>query len=144
MAFSASWQTLPNTGSSTLQFRCAGTVTTTATGGTRCSSSGGFPVEVRINGSTYRLYGGCTQNTTDYNCMTSITPSGASYLEAVPTSPGRLLCRAMGWPIDSTLTDRIATSSSAPAYSVAVLQTNPTVIGTASLANYSTYVDCEP
>ena len=121
-----------------------GTTSTTTAGGTRCLRSAGDPVELRIDGFVYKIYGGCTQNTTDYNCMTSISPAGASYLEAQPGSVGRLLCRAMGWPMNKALSDRITTPDGTPGHPVAVIQTNPAVIGTANLANYSTYVTCEP
>jgi hypothetical protein len=101
-------------------------------------------VLIGIDGSTYNLYGGCTNNTTLHNCMTDITPVNADYLEAQPGSVGRLLCAAMGWTLANSQSDRVTTPDGAPTAPVAVVQTNPSVIGTADLANYSTYVTCEP
>jgi len=141
LVFSTSWQTLPGTGSSTVEFRCAGTVTTTASGGTRCYRSAGDPVELRINGSTWILYPGC-DGLRPSNCMTSITPSGATYKDYQVNAGGRLLCDAMGWPLANTLADKNPGSIS---NAVAVVQTNPAVVGTdPGLKNYATYVNCEP
>ncbi len=141
LSFSTGWQVLPGTGASTVEFRCVGTVTTTATGGTRCYRSSGDPVELRINGSTWVLYPGC-DGLRSSNCMTTLTPSGATYKDYEVNAGGRLLCDAMGWPLSNTLADKNAgTVSSA----VAVVQTNPAVIGTdPALKNYLTYVNCEP
>jgi hypothetical protein len=142
--FSSSWQQIPGTGGQNVYVRCQGTVTTTPSGGTSCALSSGNPVLIDIDGATYFLYGGCTTNTTLHNCMTDITPTGADYLEAMPGSVGRLLCGAMGWPMQNAQSDRITTADGAATNPVAVIQTNPSVIGTADLANYSTYVTCEP
>jgi hypothetical protein len=144
ISFTSNWQIIPGTGSQVVSVRCQGTVSTTATGGTSCTLASGNPVLIGIDGSTYNLYGGCTSNTTLHNCMTDITPSGADYLEAQPGSVARLLCAAMGWTLANTQSDRVTTADGAPTAPVAVVQTNPSVIGTADLANYSTYVTCEP
>jgi hypothetical protein len=144
ISFTSGWQVIPGTGSQVVSVKCQGTVTTTPTGGTRCELAAGNPVLIGIDGSTYNLYGGCTTNTTLHNCMTDITPAGADYLEAQSGSVARLLCAAMGWTLANTQSDRITTADGAPTAPVAVVQTNPAVIGTADLANYSTYVDCEP
>ncbi len=141
LVFTTSWQVLPGTGSTTVEFRCAGTVTTTATGGTRCFRSQGDPVELRISGTTWLLYPGC-DGLRSTNCMTSISPSSATYKDYEVNAGGRLLCDAMGWPLANTLADK---NPGTYAADVAVVQTGPAVIGTAQgLKNYGTYVNCEP
>jgi hypothetical protein len=132
MLFTASWQTLPNTGTATLEYRCVGTV---SLGGTRCS--GTDSLEVRINGSTYVLYPGCDSNRN--NCVTT-TPSSATYVDDGYAAGGRLLCRAMGWSLTNSISDKNAGTVDR---AVAVIQTSPTIYGTDSaLKNYSTYVEC--
>lgn len=133
MTFSSSWQTLPNTGSATIEYRCAGTVSLS---GARCSSSQD-PVQVRINGSTYVLYPGCDSNRN--NCVSTV-PSGASYVDDGYAAGGRLLCDAMGWSLNNSLADKNAGTTDR---AVAVVQTNPTVYGTDSAQkNYGTYIEC--
>ena len=140
LTFSTSWQLLPGTAGA-VEFRCVGTVTTTSTGGTRCYRSGGDPVQLRLNGTSWVLYPGC-DGLRSSNCMTSITPSGATYKDYQVNAGGRLLCDAMGWPLTNTLADK---NPGTLATDVAVVQTGPTVIGTAyGLKNYGTYVNCEP
>lgn len=141
LIFSTSWQTIPNTGSQLVEFRCAGTVSTTTSGGTRCSLSGGDPVQLRIDGSVYDLYPGCDGDRPS-NCMTSITPSGATYASWGLYSAGPLLCDAMGWSFSNSSNDNNPGTVGRP---IAVVQTAPSVIGTASgLKNYATYVNCNP
>jgi hypothetical protein len=139
--FSTSWQTLTTISGQTVQFRCAGTVSSTATGGTRCDLSSGDPVQLSIDGSTYVLYPGCDglRNT---NCMTSITPSTSVYKDDEVNAGGRLLCDAMGWTLANTLADKQPGTTSRW---VAVVQATPSVTGNDSaVKNYGTYVDCEP
>ncbi|MBL8953029.1 MAG: hypothetical protein JNK82_19785 [Myxococcaceae bacterium] len=141
LVFTTSFQALPNTGSTVIEYRCRGTVTTTATGGTRCYRSGGDPVELRINGATWLLYPGC-DGLDDTNCMTTLTPSSAVFKDYQVNAGGRLLCDAMGWPLAKTLADKNPGTENA---AVAVVQTGPTVVGThPGLKNYGTYVNCEP
>ena len=74
--------------------------------------------------------------------MTSLTPSTASYKDYELNAGGRLLCDAMGWTLAQTLADK---NPGTTGRDIAIVQTGPTVIGTASgLKNYGTYVDCEP
>jgi hypothetical protein len=133
MLFTNSWQTLPNTGSNTFEYRCAGTV---SLNGTRCSASTD-PVQVRINGSTYVLYPGCDSNRN--NCVTT-TPSGATYSDDGYAAGPRLLCDAMGWSLSNSIADKNAGTVDR---AVAVIETNPVIYGTDSAQkNYGTYVEC--
>lgn len=139
--FTTSWQVIPNTGNQVVEFMCSGTVTTTAAGGTKCALSGGDPVRIRIDGSTYALYPGCDGNRPS-NCMTSITPTGSTYAIYGLYSAGKLLCDAMGWPYSNALSDN---NPGTVDRAIAVVQTAPSVIGTdPGLKNYSTYFTCEP
>ena len=99
-------------------------------------------MRIRINGSsTYQLYPGCS-GARPSNCMTSITPTGATYADYGLLSASKLLCDAMGWPFSKGLSDN---NPGTVDRAVAVVQTNPSVIGTDSgLKNYATYYDCEP
>lgn len=137
MTFSTSWQTLPNTGSATLEFKCNGTV---SLNGTRCSATQD-PVQLRINGTEVVLYPGCTGSRST-NCMTSITPSGSTYKEYSDTGGSLLLCDAMGYSIFNSVADA---NPGTLGREIGVVQTGPVVYGTASgLKNYGTYVECAP
>lgn len=137
--FTNSWQVIPNTGSPVVEVMCAGTISTTAAGGTKCS--GTDAVRFRINGSAYAFYPGCDGDRPSM-CMTSITPSGSTYAAWGLTVASKLLCDAMLWPYSKGLGDNNPGTVDRP---IAVVQTNPAVIGThPGLKNYATYVTCEP
>jgi len=137
MVFSSAWQALPNTGATVIEFRCLGTITGNGTTSTRCG--GGDDVQVRINGSTYTLYPGCTGNRN--NCVYTV-PSSGFYKDDDDGAGGRLLCEAMGWTRANSLTDQNAGTVDR---AVAVVQTGPLIYGTDSAQrNWASYVDCRP
>jgi hypothetical protein len=145
--FSNSWQSLPNTGTTQVQFICLGTVSVTATGGTMCQLSSGDPIQVKVNGSTYVHYPGCDSNAGD-NCMLdnatgAVVPAGSVFKDyLLNTSGSRLLCDAMGWTLANTVADK---NPGTTARGVTVVETNPLVWGyNTALMNFETYVDCEP
>ncbi|MFT3837960.1 MAG: hypothetical protein QM723_13310 [Myxococcaceae bacterium] len=141
LTFKTTWQTLSAIGGHNVQFRCAGTVTATASGGTRCELSTGDPVQLSIDGYVYSLYPGCDGYRTT-NCMTSLDPTSAAYKDDEVNAGGRLLCDAMGWPLLNTLADKNPGTNSRP---VAIVQATPSITGTdTAVKNYGTYVDCEP
>jgi hypothetical protein len=141
LLFKTTWQTLTTISGHTVQFRCAGTVSSTAAGGTRCDISTQDPVQLSIDGTTYVLYPGCDGNR-NTNCMTSIDPTSAVYKDDEVNAGGRLLCDAMGWNLTSTLADKNPGTTSRL---VAVVQSSPSVTGTdTAVKNYGTYVECDP
>jgi len=99
LVFTNSFQVLPNTDATTVEFRCAGTV---SAGGTRCDrAADGRLVELRFDGKTvYDLYPGCDQ--TDWYCLDTWVPSGTLPKWNDPLAGLELLCDAMGYPAGKT------------------------------------------
>jgi hypothetical protein len=139
MVFTSSFQRLPNTGSNTVSFRCRDL---TYNQGRGCRASSGDPVEVRINGVDYFLYGGNSGCESDYRqCQTMRVGSG--FKDYKTGAPFRFLCEAMGYSLQRSLgdTNPIALRNGR---SAAVFQVNPFAYGTSTWTKAGTFVECVP
>jgi hypothetical protein len=138
LVFTSTYQTIPGTGGTVVQFRCAGTV---SANGLRCDrSSAGRLVDLSIGGSIYDLYVGC--DTTDWACLGNWQPAASLPTLADPTAGLELLCEAMGYDPANTLgtVDSLATGRNA-----AVIQLSPFLYGwETDRTRSSPYIECAP